>query len=99
TVVEHLKQRVEYVRVRLLDLVEQDHRIRVPADLLGELSRLPVSDVAGRSTDEPADRVTFTELAHVESQHLVLVTEQRGGQRLRELRLADTGRSEEQEAA
>ena len=40
-VVEHLQQRVEHVRVGLLDLVEQQHRVRAPAHRLGQLSRPP----------------------------------------------------------
>ena len=39
------------------------------------------------------------ELAHVEPDHPVLVAEQRLGQRAGQLRLADAGRAEEQEAA
>ena len=38
------------------------------------------------------------ELAHVEADHHVLVAEERLGERPRELRLADAGRAEEQEA-
>ena len=98
-VVEDLEQDVEDVRVRLLDLVEQEHRVRPPADRLGQLARLLVADVAGRSADEPGDRVPLLELAHVEADHRVLVAEQRLGERPRQLGLADPGRAEEQEAA
>ncbi len=40
----------------------------------------------------------LAELAHVEAQHRLLVAEQRRGESLRQLRLADTGGPEEQEA-
>ena len=52
-VVEHLQQDVEHVRVRLLDLVEQDHLVRPPPDRLGQLAALLVADVAGWRADEP----------------------------------------------
>ena len=90
---------VEHVRVGLLDLVEQHHRVRAAAHRLGELPGLLVADVSGRRADQPADRVPLLELAHVQADHPVLVTEQRLGQRPGQLRLADTGRTEEQEAA
>ena len=55
-VVEHLEQDVEHVGVRLLDLVEQDDRVRPAAHRLGELAALVVADVAGRRADEPRRR-------------------------------------------
>ena len=57
-VVEDLQQHVEHVRVRLLDLVEQDHLVRPPADRLGQLAALVVADVAGRRADQAATRST-----------------------------------------
>ncbi len=45
-VVHHLQQDVEDVRVRLLDLVEQQHAVRMLGDRLGELPALVEADVA-----------------------------------------------------
>ena len=98
-VVENLEQDVEDVWMRLLDLVEQQHRIGPPPHLLRQLSRFLVADVTGRRADEPRDRMALLELAHVEADHEVLAAEERLGQRARELGLADAGRTEEQEAA
>ena len=56
-VLEHLQQRVEDVRVRLLDLVEQHDGERLAAHLLGELAALLVADVAGRRAEQPRHRV------------------------------------------
>src|SRR5262249_17598317 len=47
-VVEQLEQHVEHVVVCLLDLVEQQHAVRAPANGLGELATLLVADVSGR---------------------------------------------------
>ena len=41
--------------MRLLDLVEQDDRVRAAADCLGELAALLVAHIAGRRTDELGD--------------------------------------------
>ena len=85
--------------MRLLDLVEQDDRVRATANRLGELTALLVADVPGRCADEAAHRVLVVELAHVEAQHRALVVEEELGERARELGLAYAGRAEEEEAA
>ena len=45
-VVEDLQQHVEHLGVRLLDLVEEDDRVRPPPHRLGQLAALLVADVA-----------------------------------------------------
>ena len=45
-VVEQLQQDVEDIGVRLLDLVEQQHRVRLASHRLGQLPGLLVADVA-----------------------------------------------------
>src|SRR5690606_35332219 len=47
-VLKDLQEHVECLGVRLLDLVEQDHRVALAADRLGQLATLLVSDVARR---------------------------------------------------
>ena len=54
-VVEHLKQDVEYIRVRLFNLVEQHDRIGLAAYRLGQLTALIVSDISGRRSDKTGD--------------------------------------------
>ena len=98
-VVEDLEQDVEDVRVRLLDLVEQDHLVRPAADGLGQLAALLVADVAGRRADEAADRVLLHVLAHVDAGQGLLVVEQELGERPRGLGLADAGGAQEDERA
>ena len=98
-VLEHLQQDVEQVRVRLLDLVEQHDRVRIPLHLLGELTALFVADVSGRRANQLADRVLLHVLGHVEADQRVVAAEQEIGQRAGKLRLADAGRTEEHEAA
>jgi hypothetical protein len=62
-VVHHLEQDVEDVGVRLLDLVEQQHRVRVLADGVDEQAALLEADVAGRRADQPRDGVLLHVLA------------------------------------
>ena len=98
-VVHELQQHVEHVGVRLLDLVEQDHRVRAPPHRLGELAALFVADVAGRRADEARHGVLLHVLRHVDAHHRPLVVEQELGERACELGLADSRRTEEEERA
>ncbi len=97
--VEDLQQHVEDIWVSLLDLVEQQHRVGPPADGLGQLASLVVTDVAGGRADQPAHGVLLHVLAHVETNHRPLVVEQELGQRPSELGLSDPCRAEEDERA
>ena len=98
-VVHDLQQHVEDVRVRLLDLVEQDDRVGPAAHRLGQLAALLVADVAGRRADQAGDRVLLHVLGHVDADDRLLGVEHELGQRPGQLGLADAGRAEEEEAA
>ena len=98
-VVQHLEQHVEHVRVRLLDLVEEDDRVGPAAHRLRELAALVVAHVAGGRADEPSHRVLFHVLRHVDADHRPLVVEEELGERPRQLRLAHAGGPEEEEGA
>ena len=96
-IVEELQQRVEHGRVRLLQLVEQHHRIGPAAHGLGELTAFLVTHVARRRADQPRHGVLLHVLAHVDAGQRALVVEQPGGQRLGQLRLAHAGGAQEDE--
>ena len=96
-VVEHLQQHVEDVRMRLLDLVEEDDRVGFASDGLRELSALVVTDVSRRRPDESRGAELLLILAHVDPRHHVLVVEEVFGERLGQLRLADARSAEEDE--
>ena len=98
-VVEHLQQHVEHVRVRLLDLVEQDDLIGPAPHRFGERAAFLVADIAGRRADQPRDRVLLHVFRHVDAHHRRLVVEQEFGERLGQLGLADAGGAEEHERA
>ena len=96
-VVEHLQQHVEDVRVRLFDLVEEDHGVGLAPDGLRELSALVVTDVSRRRSDEPRGAELLLIFAHVDPRHHVLVVEEVFGERLGQLRLTDARSAEENE--
>ena len=98
-VVEHLQQHVEHIRVRLLDLVEQDHLVGPTTHGFGERAALLVADVARRRADQPRNRVLLHVLRHVDADERGFVVEQVFGERFGQLGLADAGGAEEHERA
>ena len=95
--VEYLKQYVQHVGVRLLDLVEEDYRVRLAADALGKLPLLVVADVAGRRADELGDGMLLHILRHIEADEVLFGIEQLLRHNAHELGLADAGRTHEDE--
>ena len=81
-IIQNLQQNVEHVGMRLLNLIEQDHGIRLPAHRFGEVTALLIAHVAGRRTDQARDRMLFHEFRHVNADEMVLRIEQEAGQRL-----------------
>ncbi len=69
SVIEDLKEELVELPRGLLDLVDEDDRVRLPPDVLGELATLVVTDVARRSTDETGDRVLLGVLRTVDTNH------------------------------
>ncbi|CAB4920216.1 unannotated protein [freshwater metagenome] len=96
-VIEHLQQGIEDVGMGLLDLVEEHHGVRLATHRLSELTPLVIPDIPGGRTDEPTHRVPLLVLAHIQAHHVVFAVEEGTGQRLCELGLPHTCRSQEDE--
>ena len=97
TIIEHLKQDVKDIRMCLLDLIKQNHRIRIPADFLAELTALLITDISWRGTDHLGDAVLLHVLRHINTDQRILCAEHCLRECLTKLRLADTGRTKEEE--
>ncbi len=95
-VVHHLQQDVEHIRVRLLDLVEQQHAMRMLVDPVGQQPALVEADIARRRADQARDGVLFHVFRHVEAQQL---DAEAVGQLLGDLGLADAGGAGEEVVA
>src|SRR4029077_10297487 len=65
SVLEDLEEDVEDLGMGLLDLVEEDDRVVLATDSLGQLATLVEADVARGCTHEPAHVVALPELAHI----------------------------------
>ncbi|VUX33552.1 Uncharacterised protein [Bifidobacterium pseudocatenulatum] len=97
TIIQHLQQRVEDIRMGLFDLIEQHHGERLATHFLGEFAALFVADVSRRSTKQARSRILLGEFGHVDTNQRVLVVEQEFGERLGQLGLANTGGAGEDE--
>ena len=97
TIVQYLKQDIEYIRMCLFHLIEENNRVRFSADCLGQLTTLIVADISRRCSDQAGYRMFLHVLTHIDTDHIVLIVEQCLSQGFRKLSLADTGRSKEQE--
>ena len=69
-VIHDLQQHVEEVGMRLLDLVEQQHAMRMLVDAVGQQPALVEADIAGRRADQPRHRVPLHVFRHVEADEL-----------------------------
>ena len=98
-VFENLQEHVHDVGVRLLDFVEQHHRVRPAPHALGQLAALFVPHIARRRTDQPRDIEFLHVLAHVELDQRFLVAKHEFRQRPGHQCLAHAGRTEEHERA
>ena len=93
-VVHHLKQQIEDVVVRLLDLVEQEDAVRMLAHSIGQQATVLIAHITRGGTDEFGNRVLLDILTHVEPHEFHA---QFTGQDTCHLGLAHTGRSDEQQ--
>ncbi len=89
-VFKDLQEGVEDLRVGLLDLVEEHHGVGPPPHRFGEVAPFLVADIAGRRADEAGDGVLLHEFRHVQSNHRLLVIEEKLRQRPAKLGLSDS---------
>ena len=95
--VEHLKEHFQHIGVRLLDLVEQDNRVRIAPHGFGQHTAFAVAHISRRRALQARDAVRFLVLAHVDRDELALAAVEDIGERQRRFGLADARRPHEQE--
>ena len=86
--IHHLQKDIEKIGMRLLDLVEQQHAMRMLIDGVGQKPALVEADIAGRRADQPAHRVPLHIFRHVEAHEF---DAERDRELTRRLGLADAG--------
>src|SRR5208283_4221479 len=90
--IHYLEKNAEQIWMRLFDFIEQQDRVRLLADGVGQKSTLVKSYVPRRSPDQPGDRVLFHVFAHVEPQK---IDSQNPGKLLGHFGLSHSGRTDE----
>src|ERR1700732_2944842 len=85
--------------MRLLDFIQQDHRVGRAANALRQLTAFFIAYVPWRGADELRDGVLFHELRHIEANQRLLRTEQKFREAAGDFCFADAGGTEEKEAA
>ena len=83
--------------VRLLNFVEEHHRIRPTAHRLAQLSALFVADVSRRRSHQSGHGVLLHVFGHIDTHHRLIVIEQKLGQGSRQLGLADASGTQKDE--
>src|ERR1700751_2304496 len=96
-IVQDLEQHIKDIRVRFFDLIKEDDAIRFAAHRFTQLAAFLITDIARRRSDQTGHGVFLHVLAHVDSDHRVLVIKEKFGQRTSELGLPHTGWPKENE--
>ena len=99
TIIQDLQKQVVNVRVSLFNFVQKYDRIRMLAHLFTQLSTaIFKAHVSRRSANQTAHAVLFHVFAHVDTDKRILTAKKFLAKDFRKFRLADTRRTEEQEA-
>ena len=97
-IIQDLEEDVQHVRVGLFDLVEEDHGVRLTADLLRQLARLVIAHIARGGAHQAGHGVLLHELRHIQPDQGVRRVEKVICQLLHQLRLAHAGGAHKDEA-
>ena len=97
-IIKHLEQDVEHIRVSLLNLIEQDYRVRLTANSLSKLTTLIVAHISWRRTYQSCHAELLLILTHVNTSHHGLIIEKIVGKSFCKLSLTHTRSAEEDEA-
>ena len=96
-IIQYLQKYIEYIRMCLLNLIEKYNAVRFPTNGFCQLSALLVSNISRRSSDQSGYRVFLHVLAHVDTNHILLIIEKSLCKGFGKLCFTNTGRSKEQE--
>ncbi len=96
-VFQRLQEQVLHVMMRLFELVEEQHRMRMLADGIGEAVALAIADISGGRTEQLRDGMPFGEFGHIELHQCFFAAEKLFCEGFCEFRLSRARRTDEQE--
>src|SRR4051794_31163818 len=85
--------------VRFFDFIKEDDTVRSSPNSLAQLPALLITDIPGRSANQPRDGVLLHIFAHVDANHRVLIIEQKFRQRPRKFSFTNPGGPEKNKGA
>ncbi|CQB65598.1 Protein of uncharacterised function (DUF3170) [Salmonella enterica subsp. enterica serovar Bovismorbificans] len=97
TVVQHLQQNVEYIRMRFFHFIQQDDGIRTTAHRFRQITAFFIADISRRRPDQTRHGVFLHKLRHVDTHHRVVAVEHKVSQRFTQFGFTDPRRPKEQE--
>ena len=97
SVVQNLKKNIKYIRMRLLDLVEQKHTIWITPYFFTELSPFIISHISRRRSDKFGHTVFLHIFRHIHTDHGLFASEHSFRKRFGKFCFSHAGRSEEKE--
>ena len=97
--VEDLVEQLQHIRMRLLHLIQENHRVGTAANRFRQDAAFPVTDIARRRALESRNGVGFLKLGHVNRNEVAFASIQEVGQRQRGLRLAHAAGTHQHENA
>ncbi len=78
-VIENLQQDIEYFRVRFLNLVKEDNRVRAMTHHFCQIASFVIADIARRRADEFGNTVLFHKFRHINANERFVVIKQELG--------------------
>ena len=94
-IIKNLQQNIEYIRMRLFNLIKQDDGIGPPPDSFGKIASFFIAHISWRGADQPGDGMFLHEFRHIQPDHGLFAVKKELCQGAGQFRLADTGGSQE----
>ena len=94
-IVQQLQQQVEYIRMCLLDLIEQDNTVRFSPYRFRQLSAFFITNIPRRRSYQTGHRMLLHVLRHIDSNQVLFGIEQGFAKCFCQLRLTNTCRPQE----
>ena len=85
TIIKHLQQKIECIRMGFFDFVEQDNRVGTAAERLCQLPSFLIANITRRSTHQAAHCVLLHILAHINAGERFFIIKQHLRQRFCQL--------------
>gem|GEM_PF-5580403 len=77
SIIQYLKKDIKHIGMRFFNLVKKKNTVRIPANLLTELSAFIISDISRRRTNQLGYTVFLHIFRHINTDHCLLTSKYR----------------------